>query len=184
METFHYDNCGMVLFSKEPFFLSNLNKKCKTRSVTVDGWKMTIQSKDIKICPSTYWRTGRYDHQFEGYDFSCYLCGHNGTTPYPCKCKQYFTVEEHMENVKIARKNYLFAVVKSYFQESLSDVQKLCSSEEIVNKLLYKKGRYGEKILKVFYPPTFDYRDDYRTTKKIQKQLTKTINEIKRTISE
>lgn len=176
MLTFMYDDCGEVLISeKESVFLHNLSKDCKTRTITKDGWKRVIPVKDLKVSPETYFRIGRYDHQFEGYDFYCYLCKHPGTTPSKCKCKSYFTVEENKENIYVARKNFILSVTEQYFKESFKkiQIQKLTLTKELIDKILFSKGKYGERILKLDYPPLFDYRSDYKATKKIQKHLEK-----------
>lgn len=171
MEAFHYDDYAEIIVKNQIVSLSNLSKQSKTRTIYKNGWSIRINTKDIKIHPSTYQRIGRYDHQFDGYDFFCYLCLYAGTTPSKCKCKNEFTVEEHLENIKISRKNYLISVIQSSFANIYPFIENIELNNELVNKILYKKGKYGERLLSVYYPPAFDFRNDYKTTKSIEKHL-------------
>ena len=179
METFHYDNCGNVIVNDTTVFLSNLTKKVKTRTINKNGWKSSIKREDLRVHPNTYHRIGRYDHQFEGYDFYCYLCEYAGTTPSKCKCKPSFTVEENLLNINKVRYNYLKSVLSNLFPKIWKRIKDIDLSSEQVDNILYSKGKYDERILVVTHPPLFDFRNNYKSTKRIKNQIEKNIKNLR-----
>lgn len=157
MDIFHYDNAANIILNGNVYLLFDVNKKTKTRTITRNGWSKRIFTQNIKISPTTYWTRGNYDIQFEGYSFYCYLCNYTGTTPSECKCKKHFTLEEHNENVRQARKNYLLQVVGNLFPDMLPIINYMTPTPDLVDMLLYKINKNGKKELVIKYPPVFDF---------------------------
>ncbi len=152
METFHYNDCGMVMFGDKSYLVRNLSKACKTRSVTSDGWTRKINVSEMRIAPSTYWKiSNHYDQQFEGHDANCWLCKWYGMDYSKCKCKKSgFTVEEHTANIPIVRRNFLKTLFDNYFPELKKDVDNW--TDDQVNGLLYGTNKYGAHALMLDFP--------------------------------
>lgn len=181
MEIFHYNDAGYVLIGERLCLLSNLSKKTKTRTITEDGWSTKINTKDIRISPTTYWRiSGNYDQQFEGRDASCYLCGWYGMDyAKSCKCESHFSVEEHKDNVLKARRNYLMRIIDSYFPEYSDKISKY--DDKQIDSVLYGVGKYGEHIIRIYYP-VWNWEIKGHDTRDMKKHLDK-ITGHERTIS-
>ena len=58
----------------------------------------------------------------------------------------HFTIDEHKENIKLARKNYIITLCKNYFKEYVDLVKKLNDKE--IDNLLFDDST-GIRILKL-----------------------------------
>ncbi len=124
----------------ETYEVSGLVKVTKTKTINYSGFKRTVKYDDVKISPRTYWNIGNYDRQFEGRDANCYLCGSYHIDYSKCKCKSYFTIQEHFLNVPKAKRGYLEDVC--YNSEKLKQYLpaiKLLSDQQI-EETLYENG--------------------------------------------
>lgn len=145
-----YDEGYMVEYFEDIFPKYTFPKPTqKTITVEKNGLKGTIKVIDIKVSNKTYWSIKGYDAQFEGKDANCWLCGWYGMDYGECKCKKYFTLDEHKENIKLARKNYLISLCENYFKDYVSIVKNL--NDEEINKLLFDDST-GIRILKLEFP--------------------------------
>jgi len=155
-----YDECFSIeldnnLYTKYVFPKENQ----KTITISNGLFKATIKVKDIKINPKSYWEIGGYDHQFGGRDANCWLCGWYGMDYDECKCKNYYTLEEHKENVKIARRNYLKTLFKNYFKDKVKLINEL--SDEQINNLLFDDSNNIRKI-RLHFPSPYDYNNEIK----------------------
>lgn len=148
--TLRYDEGYLIEYFGDTFYKYNFPKPTqKTITIEKNGSKGTIKVADIKISPKTYWSINNYDAQFEGRDANCWLCSWYGMDYGKCKCKKHFTLDEHKENIKVARKNYLISLCKNYFKE-YNDIIKKLSDEEIHNLLFDDSD--GIRKLKLEFP--------------------------------
>lgn len=131
----------------------------------------------IATLRDTYYRISNYDHQFEGYNYFCYLCEYSGTTPSKCKCKSSFTVEENSLNISKARYNYLKSVLSNSFSTLWKRIKDIDLSSKQVNKILYSKGKYNERILIVKHPPIYDF--NHKASTRIKKDIEKNIKNLR-----
>lgn len=147
MLPFHYDNCALIYLNGGTFFLYDIQKPTKTRSVETQYGRVSFKTSSIKISPKTFWKIDGYDHQFEGNDASCYLCGWSGMDYNNCKCGE-LKISDHAENCRIARRNFLLQITKQYAPEFVNKVEYL----DDVSSLLYGKDKYGCKTLLIDWP--------------------------------
>lgn len=151
MLTFMYDHAGCMEIGDKLFTLYSLDKDFKTKTINNGVWKTSVKKENIKISPKTYYKLGNYCLMFGGYDYFCYLCGHAGTTPTKCKCKDQFSIGENEINIRIARKNYLFSIISNNHPELLDSYKNLDLSPDLVDQILFGKGKYGERLILVSY---------------------------------
>ena len=80
----------------------NFEKLPKTIGIRYNGLSARIKTDKVQISQRTYWKLGNYCHMFEGYDYTCKLCGLSSTaySDSKCNCKSTFTIEEHIENIE------------------------------------------------------------------------------------
>lgn len=171
MNFLYNDYAKIILDDNHTHSLLNLSKKCKTRTITNGSWKQTILTKNIKVSPKTYWKVSGYDQLFEGNDAYCFLCKKAFIDYNSCNCpEEGFTVEEHNnKNINIARKNYLISIC-SHLSEDSELFKKI---EELTNvdHILFSKTH----IIKMVYPPRFDYKSNYTETNRMIKHLNKVL---------
>lgn len=80
----------------------NFEKLPKTIGIKNNGLSARIKIDKVQISQRTYWKMGYYCRMFEGYDYTCQLCGLSSTaySDSKCNCKPAFTIEEHTENIE------------------------------------------------------------------------------------
>lgn len=107
------------------FFESYINFEKLPKTIGIKsnhGMTARININNIQVSPRTYWKKGNYCQMNGGRDANCWLCNWYGTAydDNNCNCKPYFKLNEHLNNIKVARKNKIIAVVRSYCKEFLN----------------------------------------------------------------
>lgn len=121
----------------------------KTIRITKGEFTAIINVENIKIPSTLYWDINGYDHQFDGYDANCWLCGWYGMDYGKCKCKKYFTIEEHKVNILTARRNYLITLCKNYFKDKVAKVKLLTNQQ--IKELLFDDSS-GIRRQQLYFP--------------------------------
>ena len=147
--TLIFDECYIIEIFNETFTKYGFPKPGQKTITVGHAFKAKINVQDIRVSPKTYWNIGNYDAQFEGRDANCWLCNWYGMDYDKCKCKENFTLEEHKENLKIARRNYLTTLFKNYFPKYSKFVKEF--SDEVINDLLFDDSN-GVRRLKLNFP--------------------------------
>lgn len=147
MLPFHYDNCALIDLNGDTFFLYDIQKPTKTRSVETQYGRVSFKTSSMRISPKTFWKVDGYDRQFEGNDASCYLCGWHGMDYNGCKCGE-LKVSDHTENCRIARKNFLLQITNQFAPDFAHKVEAMHD----VSGLLYGIDQYNCKTLLIDWP--------------------------------
>lgn len=141
-----FNYAALVKVHGSTYSLHDLEKKTKTRSVrNGQGFSTVIKTNEIKVSPKTYWNISSYCGVFQHYDVNCFLCGWFGSEHDTCNCKEHFTVEEHIENIPLVRRNFMLSDVRNNKPELLEKAERL--TPEQIDSVLFTDHKDGYRQL-------------------------------------
>lgn len=172
IDSIKYDECYKLELQDDIYTKYEFPKEGqKTITITNGFFKASINVKDIKISPKSYWSINGYDAQFEGRDANCWLCGWYGMDYDKCKCKSHFSIDEHKENIKTARRNFLKALFRNYFKDKVKLIDTF--SDNQINDLLFDDST-GIRRVMLYFPHWSNREKDINImTKYLENKLKK-----------